>query len=51
MVYLYNTSTKKAFAADGRMIRNMKVRAVVDDISYIKRITVKEFRAFNQQGK
>lgn len=46
-MYLYNTSTGKAFKPDAKMMRNIKVRSLLDDVSYLKRITLKEIKANN----
>lgn len=43
-IYLYNESTKKAFRTDAKMQRNIDIKSRVSDVSYLKRITLKEIK-------
>lgn len=43
-MYLFNTSTQKAFKVDGFIRRNIAVKSMICDIGYLKKITLKEIK-------
>ena len=41
-MYLYNQSTNKVFKATPKMLRNISVKSYYNDVSYLKKITLKK---------